>query len=78
MVAVIAVVLFYFAGAGGTVFWIIGKSPPSTHPIDAHHSQYIGASVVLILAHAIAMTPSSDDQMGIELDDVTLEEVTIT
>ena len=30
VVAVIAIVLLYFAGAGGTVFWIIGKSPPIT------------------------------------------------
>lgn len=61
IVVVIAIVLFYFAGAGGTVFWIIG------------------ASVVLILTHAVVMAPlNGGDQTGIELGDVTLEEVTVT
>lgn len=55
LLGVIAVPLFYFAGAGSTVFWIIG------------------ASVVVILVHAILLSvpdQSGNEELGIVMEDV--------
>ena len=57
LVVLISLPLLYFAGAGSTVFWIIG------------------ATVVVILAHAIMMSvpdQTTDEELGIVMEDVTV------
>ena len=82
---IIAIPVFYIAGAGSTIFWIVGKSLSlfPTISLSLPLSLFlivivscVGASVVLILVHAIAMVPLSgvttDEEMGIMMEDITI------
>ena len=80
---VVMIPVLYFAGAGGTVFWIIGEDrtqparptlvtpfPPPPPPPPPP-----GASVVVVLLHAVLFALPEhvgDPELGIVMEDVTV------
>ena len=77
VLGVVMIPVLYFAGAGGTVFWIIGEGTawPVRPTLVTSPPPPPGASVVVVLLHAVLFALPEhvgDPELGIVMEDVTV------
>ena len=72
-VAALCIPLLILVGAGSAIFWILGKNSIQLDSIDSQKfsfSSFLGASVFVIVLHAVFHQTPNQDAFGLQMEEV--------